>query len=304
LKQHLSFSAIVFLSTFGGIMKRALLLVLAASLLLLQACGGGGGDTTTNTPGGNGGGTNTNPGGDTGANSGSNTSGSGDQGGVVAPFVSSGASVAMLIYPEDQKFSIVSPSQQADDGAMTMISGNTLSGNYAIQDIAGNASFAIGRWVKGDVTLNSGTTDTLTGADGRAYHYIAYEELSSFPTKSLLCTARNYTMPTYTNGGRGAALTGTLATTTGATTIVFNNSLSGTLNGSITVNANGETINIPFPINLVPRLMTTNSLSSSGTKIGVELADAGDGAYALAVQYTAVMPSGARYIGVVRLYCW
>jgi hypothetical protein len=279
-------------------MKKALLIAAAAStLFLLQACGGGGGDggdTSANPPGDNGSG-------DTGApgdNDGGNT---GNTGSVSASFQRGSASRYMLLSPLGQTFGTLSSSQQATDGAMTTLNSNRLAGAYAVQDIAGDASFALGRWVKGDLTLGTDTS-TLNGTDGKAYHYLAYQMVSAFPGTALHCANGSFTAPTYTGGGSQAALTGS-ATGTADITLSGGNTA---LNGSVTVSANGETATLPFSSTLSsPSIMPISGqfLTTNGAGTGVQLADAGNGAYALAVGFAATMPSGARYIGVGRLSC-
>ncbi|MDR0479718.1 MAG: hypothetical protein LBH31_07980 [Burkholderiaceae bacterium] len=274
-------------------MKTRLLIISAASVLMLQACGGGGGDNSSNplpsnttTPPGN---TATPPTGGNGA----------DQGSVSASFVPSNTSRYILLNPLGQTSGALTSNQQAADGAITALNSNQLSGTYAIQDIAGDASFAIGRWVQGTVTTSTGA-DTLTGTDGRAYHYIAYQALSAFPSNSLHCVGGSFTTPTYTSGGSKAALTGAA---TGTADISFSGG-QGALTGSVTVNANGETATQALPSTLSsPSSMSLTGLGTNIPYTGAQLADAGNGAYALAVQFAAVTPSGARYIGVGRLSC-
>jgi hypothetical protein len=311
-------------------MKKALLILSASSLLLLQGCGGGGGDNNdtsasngggnTTAPGGNGGGSTTPPSGNGGGNTGTGGSGSGgaDQGSVSALFARGDASRYILLNPLGQSSGQLSSSTQAADGAMTALNGNQLSGNYAVQNIAGDASFAIGRWVQGTVTTTTGA-DTLTGTDGRAYHYIAYQALSAFPSTPLQCggsesfttppafqcdsmlCAAPFPPPTYTSGNSKAALTG--SSVSGTAAISFSGG-QGTLTGSVTVGANGETATQALPGTLSsPSAMNLTGLSTSGPYTGAQLADAGNGAYALVVQFAAVTPSGARYIGVGRLPC-
>lgn len=224
----------------------------------------------------------------------------------------------MLVYPGGKVIGGLSytSSQQTADGAMTVLGTNVLSGDYAVRDIGGDASFAIGRWIKGSVMLggiNPEVTDVLTSTDGRAYHYIAYHDLSTLPFDALhlYCTGGNFTTPTYTSGGSQAALTGSSAT--GAADIFFNNhSPNVALSGSVTVNANGETANLVFPntMRAMPftalldsNFMTVTGSLTTGPGTGVQLVDADNGGYALLVQFAAVMPSGASYIGVGRLIC-
>jgi hypothetical protein len=232
------------------------------------------------------------------------------------------ASRFILIDPSGQNSGPLVSSQQIGDGAMTALNGYVLSGAYngggtgtpfgslgdnvlsypyTIQDIVGDASFAIGRWARGSVTFGSGAPDTLTGTDGRAYHYIVYQEASAFPGRVLYCAGGNFTTPTYTDGGNGAALTGT--SVSGEAAIVFTN---GTGNGwvQISANVNGETANAIFQTMLLaPFSMSATNLGTNGSGVTVQLTDAGHGAYALATAFAAVTPSGAHYIGVGRLNC-
>jgi len=285
-------------------MKKALLIttVSAACLFLLQACGGDGDDTSippSTTPSGNTG---------TGGNTGGNGTGTGtgtsshDQGSISAPFARGDASRYFLVNLGSFNGGALSNSVQAADGAMTTINSNQLSGNYSVQNIAGDASFAIGRWVKGTVTTDNGT-DTLTGTDGNAYHYIAYQGLSAYPdTLTLHCTGGNFTTPTYSGGSNGAS-TGTSAS--GTADITFSGGES-TVDGTLTVNANGETATLNLPKSL-PNTPTGSSFSGGlgvSPSVGVQLADAGNGTYALMIlEYSAAMPSGATYVGVGRLAC-
>jgi hypothetical protein len=97
------------------------------------------------------------------------------------------------------------------------------------------------------------------------------------------------------------ALTGSAVN--GATDISFSDG-EGVLNGSVTVGANGEMVTQALPGTLSsPSAMNLTGLSTSGPYTGAQLADAGNGAYALVVEFAAVMPSGARYISVGRLAC-
>jgi hypothetical protein len=269
-------------------MKKTLLLISAAPLLLLQACGGGGG-----------GGDNPNP---------------PNPGDFNAFFQPGSAARFMLVSPTGLSSGTLTSNntRQAADGAMTMLGGNQLTGNYTVQDIAGHASFATGRWTKGSVALGTGT-DILTGTDGRAYHYIAYRGVSALPSYDIFCRDGTFTIPTYTGGGNRAALTGTSAG--GSVGIVFGDG-SGELSGFaiIRVDANGEYAStFPYPKQKIdsPSSMISTGFSDSGSSFAAQLIDGGGisfgslspNVYALAIAYSVVMPSGARYIGTGRLDC-
>jgi hypothetical protein len=288
-------------------MKKALLLILASSLFLLQGCGGGD---------------------DGGSNDDNNNTGGGYQG-VSAPFARGDASRYILLSPSGLSMGPLSSSEQDASGGMTVLNTNqfnpfgtisplsavapavptsaqdmardrALSPVAPVQNIAGDASFAIGRWINGTVTTATGTVDTAG-----AYHYVAYQGLSAFPSGSLHCRGGNFTTPSsdlFTVSATGA---------TGTADIVFSAG-SGALSGSVTVSLdktdehpNGETVPQTLPGTLsVPSSMNfTGLIASGGPSAGAQLADAGNGAYALVVEFAAVTPSGARYIGVGRLPC-
>lgn len=95
-----------------------------------------------------------------------------DSGSVSASFVRSERARYLLLGVGAQSFGVLSQSEQAASGAMTRLNDNTLTGSSATKEINGDANFAIGRWAAGTVTRSSGS-ETLTGADNRAYHYVA-----------------------------------------------------------------------------------------------------------------------------------
>jgi hypothetical protein len=118
----------------------------------------------------------------------------------------------------------------------------------------------------------------------------------------LRCTGGSFTKPTYTGGGSKPALTGSSVTGVADISPYAPRSVSG----SLTVNANGETVNLSFPDSLSSpdaMVFTGQALASNGSGTGVQLAAGGDGAYALVITYAAVTDSGARYIGVGRMDC-
>jgi hypothetical protein len=286
-------------------MKKTLLITscVAASLFLLQACGGDDDDTNPSDPVP----PITNP----------DDKDPSEQGSVSAPFVQGDASRYIMVSSSGQSFGVLmSRSQQTPGGAMTTVGDYQLAGTYGVEDINGDASFAIGRWVKGSVTRDSSAADTLPGTDGRAYHYLAYQGVSEFPAPCsgdcilmryhpLHCTGRSFTKPTYTGGGGKLPLK-QFAVTGEADIDILNGDQRSSVSGSLFVALDNYSWNLDFPDSLSsPAAMTFTgqALASNGSGTGVQLADAGDGAYALVITYAVVTSSGARYIGVGRMDC-
>ena len=297
-------------------MKKTLLILSVAPLLLLQACGGGGNDSdtstannggnaSTNTPGGNGIG-NTGTGENGSGNTDTSGNGSGSVGGnVSALFVGNAASRYILLNAKGQSTGALLSAVQATSGAMTEINSTYLSpvfdvisnlNFYSVVDVAGDTNFAIGRWIRGNVTTSTGKyVIGLSGTDD-SYHYLAYQAVSAFPKNvTLHCQGGNFTRGTYVNSVVGTG------------DIMFSSSGISTLNGSITVSIGSQgATTLTFPIELSSPA-TMDFANSNGSSVGVQLADAGNGTYALVIQYAVVPPDGFATgfggIGVGRLPC-
>ena len=279
-------------------MKNKLLLPSLLSIALLQACGGGGGGD-----------------GDGGASiapvgvaepapvSGGTpaTPASANTGAVSAPFVAGTTPRYQLTFPDGQSFGRLDSFVQASSGAMTTLGGTVLSGDSASKEIAGDATFAMGRWAKGTVTRSSGA-ETLTGTDNRAYHYLAVNALAAFPASGAkTCDAGVFTAPTYASGGASTSATGTAS---GSASLVFGASgaaVTGVVNvtaagasGSASLNGTAQGVN---------SVAITGAYLSSGAGAAIQIGDAGNDAYIVAATYSAVLANGARYIGVAKFRC-
>lgn len=280
-------------------MKNKILLSLSLlSLGLLHACGGG--------SGGGGGGAPmaaAPPGAASGAaGSADPAPANADSGSVSAPFARGERARYLLLGVGAQSFGVLSQSEQAASGAMTRLNDNTLTGSSATKEINGDANFAIGRWAAGTVTRSSGS-ETLTGADNRAYHYVALNELKALPASgNTTCDAGVFTSPTYVGGGSGAASNSGAAT--GSSTLAFG-SEGAAVTGAVKVMVGDAigTVNFDTKVKSPSSTAVTGSFLSAGPGAGITLGDHGGGAYAIAVGYAATLPSGARYMGVAKFRC-
>jgi len=272
-------------------MKKGTLFISILTLALLQACGGDGGDSgSASSPTGGGGGT-TPP-------------ASGDQGSVSAPFVVNAQGRFMVFATSAASMGPLTSVQQTDSGAVVSLSGyNTvsLSGNTLIKDIAGDASYAIGRWVQGTATIPSVGPVELTGADSPSYHYAVYNVPASFPaTGSYTCVLQSATTPTLLVGGRGPE-TGSVSSQ--GVGLRFD-SAGANLSGSLTITAGGESVTADMPTPMPnPTSLVASGQYYNGSGNLPQVTDAGNGSYGLMVGYAAQMASGAPYQGVAYMSC-
>jgi hypothetical protein len=296
-------------------MKKNTLLVSVLTLALLQACGGDGDDNNVTPPpsGGDGGGAVTPPsGGDEGdavtPPSGGDEGGAvtppsggdgggGDQGGVQAAFVPSDLARYMLFYQNGSSNGARVNAEQAADGGITSLGGYSLS-DGAIKDMAGDASYALGRWVSGTVTSPTGSSQ-ITGADAGSYHYAVYNIPASFPaTGAYACAQQTATTPTRVNGS--GADTGSVD---GAANLSFD-STGAHLSGAMTVTVGGENVTVSLPASIASptSLGISGQFLASGAGAGVQVIVA-DGGYALMAAYAAQLANGALYHGIARMSC-
>lgn len=277
-------------------MKNKLLFPISLVLVgMLQACGGGG-----NNGGGVGIPTTAPSVGNSGSDGQPAAPTSADSGSVSAPFNRGASARYQLFGPGSQSFGALSDSAQAASGAMTKLNDNVLSGKSATNEIAGDASFALGRWTAGTVTRTSGA-ETLTGTDARAYHYVAINALTALPTTGTpKCDAGVFTAPTYV-AGSGAQGAGT---TSGSATLAFD-SQGAAVGGTLTVAVAGATTTVNLNSQVKSPMSTpiTGALFNAGTGAAIQLGASGDDAYVLAIGYAATMPSGARFQGVAKFRC-
>ncbi|MFX1682679.1 hypothetical protein PV762_25980 [Mitsuaria sp. CC2] len=238
----------------------------------LTACGGGGSDggsvnanqgttggtTTGGTIGGSTGGSTggattggTTGGTTTGGSTGGTTTGgstltevketpAGSSGSVSAPFVKNSSTRYLLLGFTELDTGVVGSlvTQQAD-GAIVAIDDNRLAGDLAVQSIAGDATFAMGRWGQGTANF-SVRTSLVTRTDG-GFHYIVFNRADTFPTSgTYTCDAGTFTAPT-----RSTGVGDIIGTATGSATLSFAPG-GATAKVTILVQANGDQKSMSF----------------------------------------------------------
>lgn len=267
--------------------------VVVASLLaaMLAACGGGGADTPTAAAG------------DTPVPLPSGGGGSGPGVGVAAPvpFVAGASPRFMLFEMFSQIFGGMSSFTQREDGAMVALGGNTLTGAALVNDIAGDASRAVGRWSRGTATTTVKTQTLLGGND--AYHYQVFNLLERLPTTgNVVCGEGLFSTPTYVGGGgENAARTATVNAS--ATFTPGPNGVAVSL--TINLAAGGGRGTAVFNGTIEQPLSTVIDGGIGGMAQGSALGvgDGGNGSFLVVSAYRAALTSGALYQGMASLRC-
>ncbi|MDB5998627.1 MAG: hypothetical protein JWP52_326 [Rhizobacter sp.] len=189
-------------------------------------------------------------------------------------------------------------------GAVTALGLTEISGDIAVNDMRGDATFAMGRWSRGHVNGVNLDTD-LTGTDGRSYHYLVYNGLTAFPAASTrTCDAGVFTAPSQASGVT-VADGSTLGTTTGAATLVFS-SAGARVGVTFTTTANGESNNASFATTIVDLAQYGNATGDYlAQRAGANfvLGNAGNGAVMVGVTYRIGLSNNAIFEGVMKFRC-
>lgn len=263
--------------------RTAMAMVCASAALLLQACGGGGSD----------GGSSFEPA--AGAPASTAATPAPTDTASVNAFKPGAAPRFQLVNTRFQLSSGLGAFTQQKDGAMTDLNGTKLTGQTKVEDISGDSSFALGRWVGGTANTISGP-QALTGVGRGTYHYAVYNVLENLPVSgSFQCDGGAFSAPTSDSQIGSASGNATLSfTDTGAVVGGQINVASGSASASATLSTSGLA---------AKAYGTTGDYEERGSGAYLQVAEAGNGAYALVGRYRAVMPDGVAYVGVFRFAC-
>ena len=223
-------------------------------------------------------------------------------GSVTARFVPGKNSRYLLLSKFMQSVGRADDAEQADSGAIVRLGSNSLFGAQQTVDVAGDAHFALGRWLKGTLTQTSEPpkTSTLTGTDQDSYHYLAYNRLAELPTSGQIqCTTVAATAPTALTDA--AVKTGSASGTASVSFDASGAAIKGTL--QVRAGADNATVDLSTQIEEAASMSITGLLFGNGRGAGMVLADQGNNVPALVVAYRADFPGGALYNGVARFTC-
>lgn len=220
-------------------------------------------------------------------------------GAVSAKFVANENARSIVLSKGEQSLGSAVPTEQADNGAMVRIGTRTLSGAQQTVDIAGDAHFALGRWVKGTLTRDKDSI-TLQGKDHESYHYIVYNRLAALPLEGQLqCKSVAATTPTGASDNRQKA-----DPPSGSANVTFGTN-GAAVEGSMQVRAGSQSasVSLATKINDPAAMSVTGHMFANGQGAAVALANQGDAVPGLVVGYRAQLPGGDLYLGVARFVC-
>ncbi len=260
-------------------------------------------------------------------------------------FVATGNLRYLIIGPDKDAFGVRSNNALKDQfgsgtgadiefgpsGEVVRLGVNTLTdvsttNKYAVQKIAGDATFAQGRWSKGVVT-NAGGTVTLSGTDNQAFHYLAFNALTAFPAagSTRTCTSMKETGATYVGDTRiGETTTVGVGSLGGGVAITFTTDVaSGNVIASVPINvivaaqypspSFNTVVSGPFTFTLASAAPASGSFQLSRSFDGPGLGNmvvmgAGDSAglgavILLGIAYRVQLDSGFNYQGIISLRC-
>jgi hypothetical protein len=211
-------------------------------------------------------------------------------------------------------------------GEVVRLGSNTLAdvsgtNKYAVQQIAGDATFAQGRWTKGLVT-NAGGTATLSGTDNQAFHYLAFNALTAFPVgpATRTCTSLQQTGASYVGDTQvGETTTVGVGALGGQVQITFDGLGNATVPINVlvaahyptpsfnTIDAKNFSFTLANAATASPPFESSGSFTSPGLGLMVVLGS-GDAAglgdnILLGVAYRVQLNSGYNYQGIISLHC-
>jgi hypothetical protein len=269
----------------------------------LAACGGGGGGGGASADG------NVSAGGSTGTPTTGGTTGGTTTGGTtggtssatVTAFAKGSAPRYQFVGISQQTIGSADTLEQLGTGGVVTLNGNTLTGaTQAVADVAGDATFALGRWSKGTATTSSGSA-LLESTVNNAYHYVVYNALAAFPASgSYSCDAGKFTSPSLVNGPSSVYFgkaTGTAAisfSAAGASMDVAITATAGSQQGTVSVTGR--------PFSSPTMTAITGAYFGSGQGMGLTIGDAGNGKVRIVAGFT-VSAGTSDYRGVGTFVC-
>ena len=191
--------------------------------------------------------------------------------------------------------------EQQPTGGVVAMNAHTLTGpDLSVADIAGDETFAQGRWVKG-TALAAGSTSTLGGARNAAYHYVVHLAGTHFPAGGTLrCDAGTFTRPTVISNPSAPAL----GVATGSAALSFNDA-GAVVDVSLTATAGHRTGTVStIGRTIAPGASAvTGNFFSQGDGMMLTLGDSGNGKFRIIAAYEVTAGGDAAYRGIATFLC-
>lgn len=262
---------------------------MSTAALLLTACGGGSGtnpQSTNSTP-----------------VAGTTTTRIGS---VTAKFIVGNAPRYIALQIGEQRLgSATTVNVESTSGAIIAINTLSLSGEITnIQDIAGNANWAMGRWVKGTIDATATSAASPLKFDNSSLHYFVGNSLSALPTSgNYACNGFNGTQPSLISWPDNLVAKH-FGSASGTATLSFNGT-GGNLSTDLTVTVNATSTSVAFQgtISAVNSTIAKGGFYSRGSGAVLSLFDAGGGKIQAVQAYKIVVHDGATYQGIATWTC-
>lgn len=274
-------------------MKSKLLIASLFSAVALAACGGGGGGETASPP----------PPLPVAAPP-SSPAPEAVTGGISARFAA-GVPASLLFTGIGQQSGVELTSHtQETSGAITAANQMKLTGAQLVRDIAGDDTFAMGRWAAGSTEgVGVGGSSQLSESSNSTYHYLLLARATSYPASgTLTCSDAKFTAPGW--AGNGSSTSAYLGTSGGSATLTFSPQGAGV---TVTVNtqAGGAAASRTFngTLSNPTQFTISGSIGANSANAYLTVGRAGTDAFAIGGIYTIDMPGGANYQGAFRFVC-
>lgn len=268
------------------------ILALSISAVFLSGCGGG---SSSSTP----------------AQSTSSTPVVGTKtvrtGTVAAKYVAGNAPRYIALQITGQSLgSLVTVNVESASGAITNLNTLSLSGDITdIQDIAGTANWAMGRWFRGTIDATATTAATTLSFDNSSLHYFVGNSLSVLPLSgNYACTGFNGTYPSLISWPSNTSTPESFGRASGTATLSFSG-LGGNLSTDLTVKIGSVSGNALFQgtIAATNSTIVKGGFYGSGSGAALTLFDAGGGKVQAVQGYKIVVSNGATYQGIATWTC-
>lgn len=191
--------------------------------------------------------------------------------------------------------------EQQPMGGVVAMNAHTLTGpDLSVADIAGDETFAQGRWAEG-TALAAGSTSTLGGARNAAYHYVVHLAATHFPAGGTLrCDAGTFTRPTVISNPSAPAL----GVATGSAALSFNDA-GAVVDVSLTATAGHRTGTVSTTGRTIApgASAVTGNFFSQGDGMMLTLGDSGNGKFRIIAAYEVTAGGDAAYRGIATFLC-
>jgi hypothetical protein len=180
-----------------------------------------------------------------------------------------------------------------------------------VNEIGGNASYAMGRWAQGSLTDGGQAITTLSGDGWNSYYYFVYNKLTALPaTGNTTCDTGAFTKASLLSAASGTSPANLASSATGSAKLSFG-ATGAVINLTIQVASSLSTgTGVTTITTTSPDAMNMRGFNGGPTGIGslysqaiARIADGGNGKYIMPIYYVLKLDDGSYYQGSVAFSC-